>query len=232
MPSQIPNLEQQRQLVAEIALKIRQSLELPEILQTCVTELRMVLNGDRLLIYQFQPDWSGLIVAESLGVGIESALGNRIEDSCFQKWRDLTLRAEEPIIANDIYAMGYTPCHLQLLEQYGVTANLVQPIYVDEKLWGLIIAHHCSGVREWQPTAGLLLKELSVQLAIAIRQSNLITSLNQEIKDRKQLEQELNKIQTQYEKAQKLAQIGHWEQDLQSNNLYWSPQVFEILEVD
>ena len=359
---------ERERLVSRMALRIRESLDLPEILQTCAAELQGLLNGDRLLIYQFQPDWSGVIVAESVGAGIESALGNRIEDSCFQRWQGLSVRGEDPIVANDIYAMGYEPCHVQLLERYGVTANLVQPIYVEGNLWGLLIAHHCGGVRQWQPSEAQILKDLSVQLAIAIQQSNLISALNTEIAERKQLEQALRqsqqklshvldrmiavvvlvrfyrdqtfdydyisphcneltgfdaadffadrtlwrsrvhpedwqqgiqpffaclmqqalpqfthtviyrfrrsdetwcwiqgkwhlewheeqgywsativninindlkvteaalrKTQTQYEKAQQIAKLGHWEFNLQTNNLYWSPEVFRIFELD
>jgi len=223
---------ERERLVSQMALRIRQSLELSEILQTCVTELRGLLNGDRLLIYQFQPDWSGLIVAESVAEGIKSALGNRIDDSCFERWQNLDIRGESPIIANDIEGMGYTPCHVDLLKQYGVTANLVQPIYVEETLWGLLIAHHCGGVRQWQPMEAQIFKELSVQLAIAIRQSNLVTVLNKEIAERKQLEQCLYKIQDQYDKAQNIAKIGHWELNLQTNDLSWSPEVFRIFEIN
>jgi light-regulated signal transduction histidine kinase (bacteriophytochrome) len=44
---------QRSQLLAEITLKIRQSLHLEEILQTAVTEVRNLLQADRVLIYRF-----------------------------------------------------------------------------------------------------------------------------------------------------------------------------------
>ena len=161
-----------------------------------------------------------------------SALGNRIDDSCFQRWQDLTLRGEATIIANDIYAMGYEPCHIELLERYGVTANLVQPIYVEENLWGLLIAHHCQGVRQWQQSDAQIMQNLSVQLAIAIRQSNLVAALNREVVERQQIEQSLRQTQAQYERAQQIAKLGHWELNLVTNDLYWSPEVFRIFEID
>ncbi|MEB3227226.1 MAG: PAS domain-containing protein [Synechocystis sp.] len=223
---------EQERLVNRIALRIRESLELADILQTCVTELRQVLVADRLIVYQFQPDWSGLIVAESVADGIASTLGNRIDDSCFKRWQDFATWGETAVIANDIYAMGYQPCHVKLLEQYGVTANMVQTIYVEKQLWGLLIAHHCQGARQWQPPEAQILNDLSIQLAIAIQQSNLITALNTEIEERKQLEHSLKHIQAQYEKAEKLAKLGYWELNLKTNDLYWSPEVFRLFERD
>lgn len=53
-------------LLAEIALKIRQSLELDDILNTAVAVVRDVLNVDRVIIYQFQTDGSGYVSVESV----------------------------------------------------------------------------------------------------------------------------------------------------------------------
>ncbi len=44
-------------------------------------------------------------------------------------------------------------------------------------LWGLLIAHHCSGPRSWQPFEIDLLKQLATQLAIAIQQAELYEQL-------------------------------------------------------
>ena len=43
---------ERERLVSRMALRIRESLDLPEILQTCAAELQGLLNGDRLLITQ------------------------------------------------------------------------------------------------------------------------------------------------------------------------------------
>lgn len=46
--------------------RIRQSLELSVILSSTVAEVRALLNTDRVKIYQFAPDSSGEVVAESV----------------------------------------------------------------------------------------------------------------------------------------------------------------------
>lgn len=46
-------------------------------------------------------------------------------------------------------------------------------------LWGLLIAHHCSEPREWQPLEIDLLKSLATQVAIAIQQSTLFEQLEE-----------------------------------------------------
>lgn len=62
---------QQKQLEREVLLhrianRIRQSLELKEILSTTAAEVRSVLRTDRVTIYRFYPDGSGKVIAESI----------------------------------------------------------------------------------------------------------------------------------------------------------------------
>lgn len=49
-----------------IANRIRQSLELTEILDTTVTEIRDYLGTDRVKVYQFNPEGNGIVIAESI----------------------------------------------------------------------------------------------------------------------------------------------------------------------
>jgi light-regulated signal transduction histidine kinase (bacteriophytochrome) len=55
------------QIVSEIATQIRQSLDLDEVLNTTVTEVRRFLQTDRVIIFRFEPDWVGRAIAESVG---------------------------------------------------------------------------------------------------------------------------------------------------------------------
>lgn len=53
-------------LLRRITNRIRQSLELPEILTTTVTEVRSLLETDRVMIYRFHESGSGEVIAESI----------------------------------------------------------------------------------------------------------------------------------------------------------------------
>lgn len=48
---------------------MRQTLNLNKIFKSTTVELRKVLHCDRVVIYQFNPDWSGKVVAESVETG-------------------------------------------------------------------------------------------------------------------------------------------------------------------
>ncbi|MBN3880264.1 PAS domain S-box protein [Nostoc sp. JL23] len=180
---QLKQQQEQQKLVGAIALNIRQSLKLQDILATSVQEVRQLLDADRVLVYQFMPQMQGSIVAESVLPQWTPILGLAIEDTCFQENQGEEYRQGKIWAATNIYEAGLSDCHIQLLEQFQVKANLVVPILLESKetqaveLWGLFIAHQCSAPRQWQKFEVELLKQLTVQLAIAIQQAELYHNL-------------------------------------------------------
>ncbi|HEY9705460.1 MAG TPA: diguanylate cyclase, partial [Allocoleopsis sp.] len=175
---------ERERLITQITQKIRESLDLETILNTTVAEVRQFLCTDRVVIYKFNPDWSGNIIIESVENSQFSILGRQIHDICFdekyvQRYQEGRIKA----IA-DIYTAQIQSCHRNLLAQYQVRANLIVPIIQKQNLWGLLIAHHCTDVKNWQEFEIELLRQLATQLTIAIQQSELYQELqlaNQEL---------------------------------------------------
>jgi diguanylate cyclase (GGDEF)-like protein/PAS domain S-box-containing protein len=183
-------------LMAAIAARIRQSLDLETILNTTVAEVRQFLGGDRVIIYRFYPDGSGIIVVESVGSSWTPILGKIIKDDCFCE-NYFHLYQNGRINAIDDIHNGETPqCHADLLAPLEVKANLVVPILTatpttpevggggefgsklaDTHLWGLLSAHQCSAPRQWQTWEIEFLKQLATQVAIAIQQAELYQQL-------------------------------------------------------
>ncbi len=198
---QIDKQHQQRELFASIALKISHSIELAQILQATVEGTRQLLDCDRTLIYRLNSDLSGKIVAESILPEWTAALGSQIEDNCFQG--DLSvhlhkyLQGHKMVVAN-IASANLTACHVQMLSSFQVKAILVVPIILrdilpgsEPKVWGLLITHHCKTVHEWQPDELTLLDELSMQIAIAIQQAELVSDLQATITKHQEIEHQL-----------------------------------------
>ncbi|MDP8966787.1 MAG: GAF domain-containing protein [Cyanobacteriota bacterium] len=164
---------QQEQLLGEIAQRIRRSLNLDKILSTTVSEVRQFLQTDRVLIYRFFDDWSGVVAVESVSNDELSILNTTISDSCFGEAYVERYQKGRILVIEDIYAAGLAPCHVDFLLNIQVRANLVVPIIQRERLWGLLIAHHCYEPRQWQPLEVDFLEALSTQIAIAIQQGQL-----------------------------------------------------------
>ncbi|MGY2947046.1 response regulator [Thermostichus sp. MS-CIW-39] len=162
------------QLLANLSLKIRESLDIAEILETTVTEIQALLKADRVLVYRFQPDGSGIISKEKTQPGIPSLLGEVIEDPCFQeKYAQLYSQGRVRVVS-DVESEGLEPCYLELLQKVQVRANLVVPLFLEQQLWGLLLAHQCSGPRQWQPFEMELLSQLANQIGIALTQAALL----------------------------------------------------------
>lgn len=173
-------------LMGAIQSRIRKSLKLTDILNTTVLEVRQFLQTDRVIIYRFESDGSGIVIVESLGEGWMPMLGQTIldvcltQEMCVQPYRQGRIQAVE-----DIYTAGLQECYVDFLAQFQVRANLVVPILQGEQLWGLLVAQHCAQPRQWQHWEIELLKQLVTQVGIAIQQAELYQQLeaaNQELK--------------------------------------------------
>jgi PAS domain S-box-containing protein len=193
--------------------QIRQSMDLNEILETTVTKVRQFLACDRVIIYRFNPDWSGVVVAESVEVPWTSTLDKTITDPCFQKnWVELYKKGRVKAIAN-IHDANLDSCHIQLLAKYQVQANMVVPILqskakdwdtipsrkgqdvsIENRLWGLLIAHHCASPRQWELQETDLLFSLSSQVALAIQQAELYQQAQTEVFRQRRMASQLSKL--------------------------------------
>ncbi len=168
------NLAERAQLFTDVTLRIRRSLNLEDILKTSVKEIRKILQTDRVVIYSFNSDLSGTVLAEAVAPGWTQALGQTINDPCF-KQHHLKLYQEGRVRAIDnIYQAELTECHIKTLERFEVKANLVAPILKDNQLLGLLIAHHCAETRAWQQSEIDLFTQLATQIGFAIDQANLL----------------------------------------------------------
>jgi PAS domain S-box-containing protein len=174
-----------------MALFIRRSVKFADVANTIVQEICSFLNADRTIIYRFNPDMSGGIVAESIVSPWETCLNAHIEDTCFRENLGEEYRKGRVFAAHDIYEANLSQCHIQLLERFQVKANLVVPILPNDTntLWGLLIVHQCSEPRQWLEADMQLLQQLSVHLAIALQQAELyqnLESLNSSLEEKVQ----------------------------------------------
>lgn len=180
LQNQLQANQKRQELITALTLNIRQSLVLDETLKTTVEGVRQLLGCDRVLAYQFSPDMSGTIIAESVQAGYQTSLGQTVRDSYFQDQGAQEYCKGRIQWVNDIYTANLDPCHIKLLEQFNVRAILVTPILLQDghktppRLWGLLVAHQCVGPRTWISDETKLLEMLSLHIAIAIQQAQLL----------------------------------------------------------
>ncbi|BAY08559.1 GAF domain-containing sensor histidine kinase [Calothrix sp. NIES-2098] len=133
--------------------QIRRSLELPEILTATVAEVRGFLGTDRVMVYRFDTDDSGEVIAESIHEQrLPSLLGLHFPAGDIpQQSRELFITARQRVIVDvtngkiglsplyspetgqflqteDTYYRQVDPCHIQYLTALGVQSSFVVPI--------------------------------------------------------------------------------------------------------
>lgn len=185
---------QRSQLFAEVALKIRQSLDLEEILQTTVAEIQSILQADRVLIYRLWADGTGSGVAEAVLPGWSSVLGYRFPEEVFpsEYWDKYCQGRIRNIADVTSEQENVAPCLIKFVQQFQVKAKLVVPILIKSELWGLLIAHQCDRTRHWTSFESELLQQLADQIGIAVAQAQL---LEQETRQRQELTQSNAELQ-------------------------------------
>lgn len=130
--------------------------------------LRHVLDYDRIMIYRFDHEWNGEVVAEERRDHLEAYLGlhyphtdipaqaralylrNRVRQISDCKYvPSRILPPFDPSTGNatdlsDVSLRSVSPVHLEYLGNMGVTGTLVASIITGGRLWGLISCHHYS----------------------------------------------------------------------------------------
>jgi light-regulated signal transduction histidine kinase (bacteriophytochrome)/CheY-like chemotaxis protein len=130
-------------------------------------QVRALTGFDRVMVYRFDPDGSGVVVAEAARAGIGSFLDLRYPASDIPRQaRKLYVRTPFRVIA-DVNAQpvpivprrdetgapidlslsvlrSVSPIHIEYLQNMGVGASLSISIIVEGELWGLFACHHYS----------------------------------------------------------------------------------------
>ena len=143
---------------------------LPELCQEIAAETKMITGYDRVMIYQFDEEYNGEVIAESRREDLESFERQKyphtdipaqarelyirnplrmIADISYQPVPLLTLNADGKKDSQSLdlslsILRSVSPIHVEYLKNMGVKATLTISLLKDGKLWGLIACHHYS----------------------------------------------------------------------------------------
>lgn len=135
------------------------------------------LNADQLLTNY------GAVIYEARAAETIPTVMNLSDAHCFMQelrlkdWQSLQIAAAVEDVEVQ-YQNG--PCLLEFLRRAQVRAKLIAPIRLQDRLWGLLIAHQCLQPRQWQESEQRFLQQIAENLAIAISQAQLYAELQQQ----------------------------------------------------
>lgn len=148
-------------LVRGSLAKFKKAESVQELCDITAQELRRITGCDRAMVYKFDPDGNGQVIAEDKKEDLEAFLGLNypaldIPDSS----RNLLLKNpfrcicdiesppayiiphNQPLDLSLSVLRGVSPCHIEYLRNMGVRASIGISIFKNKKLWGLIVCHH------------------------------------------------------------------------------------------
>jgi light-regulated signal transduction histidine kinase (bacteriophytochrome) len=165
----LPRRQLQEQL-SDAMQRISEAATIGAMADVVVKKVRDLVGYDRVMVYKFDPDGHGKIIAEARDPRLDSLLGHHYPASDIpQRARELYLRnrlrvlcdvdyepsplvpretpADEGLPGGELdmsmcYLRSMSPLHLQYLRNMGVTATLVVSLVRHGRLWGLIACHH------------------------------------------------------------------------------------------
>lgn len=147
---------------------IRGAATIQELCDETARIFRQLAGYDRVMLYRFDEEGHGEVLAERRDARLDSFLGQRYPASDIpQIARRLYMRNRvrvlvdvedarvpleprvSPLTGEELdmslcFLRAMSPIHIQYLKNMGVAATLVTSLVVDEKLWGLVSCHHYS----------------------------------------------------------------------------------------
>ena len=182
--------------------KLADSSQFDTILQTTVQQIRYLLQVDRVVVYRFNPDWSGIFVAESVAkgwtpfreqqfekttlqdnadCGIRNLTGvNKVKDTYLQQTQGGRYQQKTSCVVDDVSKAGFPACYLEILEQFEAKAYLTVPIFQENKIWGLLASYQNSGTRHWEDFEVNVMHQIAVLLGVAMQQIETLEKLQQQ----------------------------------------------------
>ncbi|MGD1716758.1 diguanylate cyclase domain-containing protein [Dapis sp. BLCC M172] len=185
---QLEQISAHQRAIYQVISKIRASLDLETIFRTTTKETCRLLGVERVSVYRFSEDWGGQFVEDfeftepswdNYGKLGKNTIWN---DSYLQEHEGGRYIHNETFVVEDIYKAGLSQCHLEMLEQFHIRAFATAPIFVKQKLWGILAAYQHSRPNNWQVSEVKFLTQVSAQLGIALQQAEQLAEVEQKAK--------------------------------------------------
>ncbi|MGK7904779.1 MAG: GAF domain-containing protein, partial [Hormoscilla sp.] len=208
---------ERRRILFDLVVKTRESLDVENIFNSTIQEVRRALKADRVSIFRFEPDAnfaSGEFICEDLLPNLDSLLTLKVQDSSFAKQYATQYQQGHVQVLSDTNKLDSQVPHLDVIERFGVRSQIVVPLMEGEQLWGLLCIHQCTDTRHWEEAESEFTTQVAAQLSVALRQANLFQQSSLLGTTRAEANQlalaldELRKAQMQIVHSEKMASLG------------------------
>jgi len=152
--------------IADAIARIRSATTLAALVEGVARDIRKLTQFDRVMLYQFEADGSGEVIAENKQPHLPSYLGLHfpaadvpeaarelfqlhgtraipdVQAAAVPLVPERNPESNEPLDMTVLSLRSPSRCHVEYLTNIGARASLVMPLVVEQHLWGLIACHH------------------------------------------------------------------------------------------
>ena len=156
-------------IVREAAMALQTSRNVLDVADASARWIRLLSGFDRVMVYRFDADWNGEVIAERKRDDLNTFLGlhypaSDIPAQARELYRRHWLRlipdvgyasvplvpavahdTSRPLDLSSSTLRSVSPIHLEYLGNMGVGASMSVSIVINGQLWGLVACHHYSG---------------------------------------------------------------------------------------
>ncbi|MEH1932092.1 GAF domain-containing sensor histidine kinase [Nostoc sp.] len=134
--------------------------------------------------------------------------GDTTADDYLQKNQVRDFANGQTLVIKDIYSTDYSIPYIALIERMEARAYMIVPIFLGEKLWGLLAAYQNIKPRDWQEDEIDLLMQIGTQLGVGLQQAELLEQTQRQKEEITQTLKELQHTQSQLIQSEKMAGLG------------------------
>lgn len=151
--------------------KIQSTNTLDELCSVIVQEVKKITNFDRVMVYRFDPEGSGTVIAEAANKELKAFLGLRYPATDIPKQAKYLytlnflrlipdvkyepvgiIPQSNPLTKQDLdlsmsVLRSVSPLHTEYLNNMGVGASMSISLIKNKQLWGLIACHHNTPIK-------------------------------------------------------------------------------------
>lgn len=176
--------------ISGVIQKMRQTLDIQTIFADATQDLRQVMDCDKTLVFQFDNNLTGTIVAESSNQNSASSLlsVNHSEatisltnsDQVFRNFRTHQLTSGDQSqefsysMLTDVQTGDFDSEILEFFYQSNIHSYLLAPIYVGDHPWGFLMATQNYAPFQWDASTIQIMTQVGTQLVVAIQQAELL----------------------------------------------------------
>ncbi|NUN65415.1 EAL domain-containing protein [Pseudanabaena biceps] len=187
----IARIEQQawrEAIINRIVQSMRETLVLEDVLQTTANLLQESLQVSRCLIFQKAEDQKIRVryISEN---SKDKALISDMTCEFFDFYHEVLHQGQQVVFnQNDL---NLDPQICRVAQEHSVLSIMITPLIYQNNYLGGISLHQCDREHNWSENEMSLVKAITDQCAIAIHQAELYQSVQNELKERKKMEDQL-----------------------------------------